>query len=140
MQDSAHLSFEEKHDSAGAVESVHEYDLNAFFALLIQVNPVLLVHFEVDDEAAQGGEAINDKLLGQIARVDLAMVPIVAQAPQVILVAVTEEVAVACFVLLPVLKIVHSDVWICDVTHLVLLFLLFLLLLIINNINARFFV
>ena len=45
------------------------------------------------------------------------MVPIIAQTAQVILVAMTQEIAVPSLILLSILKVVDSNVRICDVTH-----------------------
>ena len=46
------------------------------------------------------------------------MVPIIAQTSEMILVTVAQKVAIACLVLLPILKVVHSDIRISYVTHL----------------------
>ncbi len=46
------------------------------------------------------------------------MVPIIGETAEMVLVTVGEEVAVACLVLLAILKVVHSDVRVCNVTHL----------------------
>ena len=46
------------------------------------------------------------------------MVPIIAQTSQMILVTVAQKVAIACLVLLPILKVVYSDIRIGYVTHL----------------------
>ena len=46
------------------------------------------------------------------------MVPIIAQTSQMILVTVAQKVAIARLVLLPILKVVYSDIRISYVTHL----------------------
>lgn len=117
VQHRAHLTLEEKHDGTGAMEGVHEHDLHAIFPFLIQIDPVLFVHLQVYHIVAQVLKAISDQLLRQVAAVDFAMVPIIAQAAQVILVTMAQEIAVPCLVLRPILKVVDSNVRISDVTH-----------------------
>ena len=63
MEDGAHFSFEEEHDCAWAVEGIHKYYLHTFLLILIQVNPVLLVHLEIDDEVLKTGKPINNEFL-----------------------------------------------------------------------------
>ena len=79
---------------------------------------MLLVHLEIDDEAAQGWKPVYNQLLGQVAHIDLSMVPIIAQTSEMILVTVAQKVAIARLVLLSILEVVHSDIRISYVTHL----------------------
>ena len=92
------------------MERIHEDDLDTLLAILVNVDPMLFVHFEVNDEVSEAREALRDQLLGEVARVNLSMVPVVGEAAEVILVAMTEEVDVSGLVLLPVLEVVYSDV------------------------------
>ena len=110
VQHCPHLALEKEHDGARTMERIHEDDLDALLAILVNVDPMLFVHFEVNDEVSEAREALRDQLLGEVARVNLSMVPVVGEAAEVILVAMTEEVDVSGLVLLPVLEVVYSDV------------------------------
>ena len=79
---------------------------------------MLLVHLEIDGEVSQCWESVHNKLLGQVAHIDLSMVPIIAQTSEMILVTVAQKVAIARLVLLSILEVVHSDIRISYVTHL----------------------
>lgn len=49
------------------------------------------------------------------------MIPIIGETAEMIFVAMGEKVAVACLVLLAVLKVIHSDVRVCYVTHFIVM-------------------
>ena len=121
------------------MKRVHQDDLDTLFTLLIKIDPVLLVHLQVDHVVTQPREPITYQFLRQIAHVDFTMVPVVAEAAQVILVAVAEEVDVARLVLLPILEVVHSNIRIRYVTHFIYSPILVNLILLIIYYYARFF-
>ena len=79
---------------------------------------MLLVHLEIDGEVSQGWESVHNQLLREVAHVNFAMVPIIAQTSEMILMTVAQKVAIARLVLLPILKVVNSDIRISYVTHL----------------------
>ena len=64
------------------------------------------------------------------------MVPIIAQATEVILMTVAQKVAIARLVLLSILEVVYSDIRISDVTH--LLSFVFLIILVVLEKWAQF--
>jgi len=92
------------------VESVHQNDLDALFALLVNVNPVLLIHLQVDYVVFKADKSFGDQLFREVASIYFPVVPVVGQSTQMVLVAMTQEVAVARLVLLAILEVVNSDV------------------------------
>ena len=110
VQNCPHLAFKEEHHCTWAVKSVHKHDLDSIVFVFVQVNPVLFVHLKIYNKVAKPWKALQNKTLAEMTHVDLAMVPLVGQSAQVVFVAMREKVAVACFVLLPVLKVVYADV------------------------------
>jgi len=66
VEDCAHLSFEQEHHCSRTVKGVHEHDLHAILLVLVQVDPVLLVHLQVNDEARKPGKSVRNELFRQI--------------------------------------------------------------------------
>ena len=63
VEDGAHFSFKEEHNCAWTMKGIHKYYLNTFLLILIQVNPMLLVHLEIDDKVFKTGKPINNEFL-----------------------------------------------------------------------------
>ena len=62
VEDSAHLSFEQEHHGSRIVKGIHEHDLNTLLLVLVKIDPVLLVHLEVNDEVFKSGKSIGNEL------------------------------------------------------------------------------
>ena len=132
MEDGSHLSFEQEHDSAWTVASIHKNNWDSFFFGLVKINPVFLVHLKSDlkeyeiwrlkmftyDKVFEMWKLIANQNFADLWGIDFAVIPRRVQSHNMICVTMTQEKAILSKIVPHELKIVYTNVRVRNVTHL----------------------